>query len=236
MRIVAKYGHRVRLHCAYVNTSIPLFQQHKQTHRAAILRILVVSFNSILPLPTNLMIGDTSTKSYLDALRNINKTARARSTHSSNVPSQKVIAYQDSTTDIPKLSLPLPQAIAQSLIKAGCPLPAAKQLSDTYLRLARTVHSRYESTHRQTCNKLAYQLICDPGIISSFKQLTPIVEKQYQDEILAIERRAINRAHELQSRATQQTVLKPTFNQVCAGHVILRSSGCKYLAGICAIP
>lgn len=115
---------------------------------------------------------------------------------------------------ISHLSLPLPESIALSLRNAGCTEEAARSLSDAFLRSAHQIRDIYHSTHRQTCTKMAQNLLSDPNRLAlRLQNLGSFLRSQYQERIHAAEQVAIHRVEDMQR--SQRVARKAAFNPVC---------------------
>lgn len=161
------------------------------------------------------------TMSYKHRLEHITSTAlRVKaSAHSAlcragSAPSQHASTSASPTVPLPHLSLPLPESIAPSLRKAGCTEEAARSLSDAFLRSAHQIRDMYHSTYRQTCTKMAQNLLSDPNRLAlRLRNLGSFLTSQYQERIHAAEELAIHRVEDMQK--SQCATRKAAFNPVC---------------------
>jgi hypothetical protein len=119
------------------------------------------------------------------------------------------------TTPTSSIFLPIPGEIATSLVANGCPLAAARHLSDIYISSAHQIREMYTSIHRQAWQKVASHLQSDPGCLASFESLKSVPERQYREQIQAVEQLARNRAQAF-SQLPRTSRVKPVFNQVCS--------------------
>jgi hypothetical protein len=122
---------------------------------------------------------------------------------------------QDVPTAVPSLVLPIPDHITSALLDAGCSMLTAQSLSDAFVRSAREIRANYESTFRQTCQRMAHGPTIDMDALTArLRNLGSALELQYSDRIRVAQQLTLSRVHfaTQPSRASSQSQ-KPTFNQ-----------------------